>query len=177
MWYGKLSVQAWNLMWFPSPVCLVCVAHLKQAATCGAFNLVIRRPRIAGGTMTIALDSTVKLVNVFSKDAENHIIRLQHGSNGKLLTMRASSSQERERWLAAIAAALSTSVHSRSGSKTSSTGNAFKMFQSFRPTKPQPISHDDPTRGNSSFQRMIRQNIPGAMQLLLTVGQIITAAN
>ncbi|CAI5726833.1 unnamed protein product [Peronospora effusa] len=171
---GKLSVQSCSLLWFLSSVCLVCTAQPKLAASRAAFHLIIRRPRVAGGTLTIALDSTVKFVKGLRKDIEHHIIRLQYGSNGKILTMRASSSQEREYWVAAITAAMSTSIHARHG-PASRTGNGSTIFQSFRTTKSQPTTYGAPTRGDSLLRRLVGQNIPEAMELVLTVGQIIAA--
>ncbi|CAI5726829.1 unnamed protein product [Peronospora effusa] len=171
---GKLSVQSCSLLWFLSSVCLVCTAQPKLAASRAAFHLIIRRPRVAGGTLTIALDSTVKFVKGLRKDIEHHIIRLQYGSNGKILTMRASSSQEREYWVAAITAAMSRSIHPRHG-PASRTGNGSTIFQSFWTTKSQPTTYGAPTRGDSLLRRLVGQNIPEAMELVLTVGQIIAA--
>lgn len=159
---------------FRRSVYLVCIAQPKLAAH-ATFGLIIRRPRIAGGTLTIALDSTVKLVEMTSKDTKHHIIRLQHGSNGNILTMRASSSQEHERWVVAIAAAMSTSAYDRNG-PTSCSGNGSKMFQRFWTAKSQPTFYGASTRGDSSLRRMLRRNIPTAMQFFLTVSQIIAAA-
>lgn len=160
---------------FQSSVCLVCTAQPKLAASRAAFDLIIRRPRVAGGTLTIALDSTAKFVKGLGKDTEHHIIRLQYGSNGKILTMRASSSQEREYWVAAIGAAMSASIHPKHG-LASCNENGSNAFQRVWMTKSQPIPYGAPTRGDS-LRRLVRHNIPAAMQLFLTVGQIIAAAH
>ncbi|KAG2779193.1 hypothetical protein PC129_g23408 [Phytophthora cactorum] len=140
---GKLCVQACSLVWVLSTVYLVCTPRAKIASTKhttqAIHNLVVERPRIAGGTLTIPLDSTVKFVKSWSKDIEHNIIRLTHGSNSKNLVLRAPSPQEREQWMTAIASALSTPLQSAEHVPISTARtpprNAVKMSTKMRMAK------------------------------------------
>ncbi|KAI9910612.1 hypothetical protein PsorP6_010366 [Peronosclerospora sorghi] len=174
---GKVSVQSCKLLWFPSTVYFVANAQPPPRASAprATYHLVIQRPRVAGGTLTIALDSSVQLVNGFTKDSAYHIIRLQHGAHGQELVMRASSSHERERWLVALTAAMTSSEPEKKRSTCPEHGSA----RSTRPqgsTKCHPSkSHKDRTRDASSLLRFIRHNLPAAMHLVLALGDIIAS--
>ena len=165
---------------FPSTVNLLCAARPEIAGTkqSTAFNLVVQRPRIAGGTLIILLDSTVTLTEEFSNDTDRHILRLQYGSNGKHLNMRSSSSQEHQRWLITITAAMSPPFHPDNG-PTSSTGNVPKRTIRSRMTKrtkkAQSALQSTSRQRGCSIRRVIRQNVPAAMQVFLTFGQIIAS--
>ncbi|POM67397.1 Hypothetical protein PHPALM_16615 [Phytophthora palmivora] len=192
---GKLHVQACNFVWILSTVYLVCTAQPKLAGventTQAIFNLVIQRPRIAGGTLTIPLDTTVKVVNALSKDTKHHIVRLRYGSKHKKIAMRASSSHECEQWLLAITAALSppqsVKYSSSTGSSPNLSTNTHTAKDSVKDSKqPQPNRSKKPSQtkttrrtapANSSLRRMVRQNIPASIQFLSTISQIIASAS
>jgi hypothetical protein len=97
---------------FLSTVYLVCNTLSKRAGakrlTQAAFNLIIQRPRVAGGTLIVPIDATVRLVKCSGREGKHHTIRLRYGATGarKCLVMRASSSLEREKWLIGILAAM-----------------------------------------------------------------------
>ncbi|TDH64785.1 hypothetical protein CCR75_007568 [Bremia lactucae] len=95
---------------YQGTVKLDCTTQTKlinlTCTTQAIYNLVIERPRIAGGTLTIALDSTIKFVKCSYKDIKLNIIRLHYGSSRKCLVLRALSSIEREQWMTAIAASI-----------------------------------------------------------------------
>ncbi|KAL3673981.1 hypothetical protein V7S43_001666 [Phytophthora oleae] len=162
---GKLEVQSCNLLWFLSTVYLVNITQPKFASakrtTQMAINLVVQRPRVAGGTLTIRLDSTVRLVNT-GKDKEHNIIRLQYGSKAKHLAMRAARSHDRKQWSVALSAAISQSQQIQKPTKSSKTSHGVYAAS--------PPAH-------SSFRRVVRRNIPSAMQFVITVGQIIASAH
>ncbi|EGZ27659.1 hypothetical protein PHYSODRAFT_293433 [Phytophthora sojae] len=181
---GKFHVQSCSLIWFLSTIYLVRTA-LPKRNTEAAFNLVIQRPRVAGGTLTIPLDSTVKIVNDIGSDTARNIIRLEHGSSCKRLVMRASSSVEHERWLYAIATATTQFV------EHTTTCDSFDTSERHRAKNSQPAvttqqpaqhatrsqaSHVAPANSSCSLGRMLRQNVPNVMQFFTTVGQIIAAA-
>ncbi|RQM12185.1 hypothetical protein DD237_002820 [Peronospora effusa] len=113
---GKFYVQSCGLFWFLSTVYLVQMAPLKtvwtdspiQAAT---LHLIIRRPRIAGGVLTVPIDSTVRLVQCSLKEASHHTIRLRYGRpHRKCLVMRASNSLEYDKWLVGIIRAMAAAA-------------------------------------------------------------------
>ena len=88
-----------KIAWTDSPI---------QAAT---LYLTVRRPRIAGGALTIPIDSTVRLVKCSRKEASHNIIRLQYGSAPhKCLVMRAVNSLEHEKWLVGIIRAMAAAA-------------------------------------------------------------------
>ncbi|KAJ8578868.1 hypothetical protein ON010_g332 [Phytophthora cinnamomi] len=226
---------------FLSTIYLVRAATPKLPATTStkaAFNLVIQRPRVAGGTLIIPLDCTVKVVKDFSSDAAHNLIRLEYGLKSKRLIMRASSPLQRGRWLNAILTVLQQLVelvpsstatcNSTSTSKSRQApqlANRTKNSQPSRSTQPlqahststsatnatamqrdanlastrsfsacgktgisrstpktarhAPHSHHSqvaPTSSSYSLRRMLRQNIPDAIQFFTTVGQIVAAA-
>ena len=174
------------LLWhdrFPSTVYLLCAAQPNIAATkdSTAFNLVIQRPRIAGGTLILALDATVTLVQANGmRDTDRHVLRLQYGPSSKHLILRASSSQERQQWLVAIAAALPTPVCSDKG-YTGRTRNVPRRRLRARVPKRAKKAQQSPFQAvplqrGCSIRRVIRQNVPAAMQVFLTFGQIIASA-
>ncbi|KAG7388080.1 Mitochondrial fission process protein 1 [Phytophthora pseudosyringae] len=104
---GTFHVQSCGFFWFLSTVYLVHSAVVGSTrASDAVFNLVIHRPRIAGGTLTIPIDSSVRLVKGAAKEAPHNTIRLRYGHARKCLVMRASSSLEREKWLVALIQAM-----------------------------------------------------------------------
>ncbi|KAG1699772.1 hypothetical protein DVH05_012665 [Phytophthora capsici] len=173
---GKLYVQSCNLLWFLSTVYLV---HITQ----GNFNLVIKRPRVAGGTLTIPLDLTVRISNPISKDREQNIIRLQYGPKATQLVMRAASYQDRKQWLVAIAAAMPASLQSKNEELQRRSYNAPEIAikspakRSQPREKPTRYSHEAFTPAHNSFHRVVRHNIPSAMQFVITIGQIIASVH
>ncbi|KAF4038852.1 hypothetical protein GN244_ATG08832 [Phytophthora infestans] len=186
MTYGKVYVQSCSRLWFLSTVYLACTQQAKFAgskhATQAIYSLVILRPRIAGGTMTIPLNFTVKFAKIRSRDVYYSTIRLTHGSSNKKLVLRASGPQEREQWVAAIAAALSVyrkadehatlRALSQSDVKASTSASGPSQHTSTYPRRPS-VSHATPA---SSLRRMVRRNLPAAMQLFISVGQMIASA-
>ncbi|CAI5738965.1 unnamed protein product [Hyaloperonospora brassicae] len=181
---GKLLVQSCNLLWFPSTVYLLGAAQPNIAATkdSTAFNLVIQRPRIAGGTLILALDATVKLIRENGmKDTDRHVLRLQYGPSSKHLILRASSAQERQQWLVAIAAAMPPPGCSDHGD-TGRTGNVPRRRMRARVPKrakkaQRPPFQSVPLQRGCSIRRVVRQNVPAAMQVVLAFGQIIASAH
>ncbi|KAG3046277.1 hypothetical protein PI124_g24544 [Phytophthora idaei] len=104
---GNFHVQSCGLIWFLTNVYLVHAALVDaKYPTDAAFNLVIHRPRIAGGTLTIPIDSSVRLVKCSRKEASHNTIRLRYGKTRKCLVMRASDSLKREKWLVGIIQAM-----------------------------------------------------------------------
>ncbi|ETI43930.1 hypothetical protein F441_11197 [Phytophthora nicotianae CJ01A1] len=192
---GKLYVQSYGLVWFLSTVFLICTPQTKIAGLKHAtqavymYNLVIQRPRITGGALRIPLDSTVKFVKNLSSDIERNIIRLTHGPNSKTLVLRASSPQELQQWLAAITAALSTYATNQSAVKApakmrmttipkipTTSVPPFAVSKQHTSTLPQNPTVICSAPIACSLRRVVRQNIPAAMQLFISVGQIIASA-
>ncbi|KAH7481816.1 hypothetical protein KRP22_011218 [Phytophthora ramorum] len=131
---GQLHVQSRGIFWVLSTVYLMHVAlplfdSTKRPAQ-AAFNLVIQRSRIAGGTLTIPIDSTVRLVKCSGREAMHNTIRLRYGAMRKCLTMRASDSLEREKWLVGIIAAMGASRGSVEGEPISSTARTVSEHSS-----------------------------------------------
>ncbi|KAF4038851.1 hypothetical protein GN244_ATG08830 [Phytophthora infestans] len=104
---GRFHVQSCGLFWFLTNVYLVHAAVVDaRYPTEAAFNLIIHRPRIAGGDLTIPIDSSVRLVICCRKEAPRNTIRLRYGKMRKCLVIRASDSLEREKWLVGIIQAM-----------------------------------------------------------------------
>ncbi|GMF18998.1 unnamed protein product [Phytophthora lilii] len=76
----------------------ICAKRPTQAV----FSLIIHRPRIAGGNLTIPIDAAVRLVKCSRREAAYNTIRLRYGETRKCLILRASNSLEREKWLVGI---------------------------------------------------------------------------
>ncbi|GMF20180.1 unnamed protein product [Phytophthora fragariaefolia] len=130
-----LTSLKWRVHRFLSTIYLVRTAlprlPLVKYTTAAAFNLIIQRPRIAGGTLTIPLDSTVKIVSGLSKDVAGNVIRLQYGPSNKNLVMRALSPSECGRWLNAIRQAVLESQQALVHETASvSSGNLLKNSKS-----------------------------------------------
>ncbi|KAK1948585.1 hypothetical protein P3T76_000874 [Phytophthora citrophthora] len=158
---------------FLSTIYLVRVVSPSASQT--TFNLVVQRPRVAGGTLTIPLNSTVQILSAVRKDREQHdIIRLQYGAKATHLVMRAVSAHDRKQWIDAISAAISKGEEVRQRSCT--TPRIATQFTSRRTKLSRPSPN--PTRfshEHDSFRRVVRHNIPPAMQFIITVGQIIAS--
>ncbi|KAG6623183.1 uncharacterized protein IUM83_06256 [Phytophthora cinnamomi] len=117
----KFQIQSHGIFWFLCPVYLVHIAVPAPSSTRrpspAVFTLVIQRPRIAGGFLTIPLDSTVKLLPCFGTDADRNTIRLQYDSTveeqTQSIVMCASSAAEREKWRGAITSAIDAAQDAR----------------------------------------------------------------
>ncbi|EGZ27661.1 hypothetical protein PHYSODRAFT_293435 [Phytophthora sojae] len=70
------------------------------------FNLIIHRPRIAGGRLSIPIDSRVRLVKCRRREAAHNTIRLRYGKTRECLVVRASNSLERSKWQIALIQAM-----------------------------------------------------------------------
>ncbi|KAE8880300.1 hypothetical protein PF010_g32317 [Phytophthora fragariae] len=109
---GNLQIHFCGLVWLLTSVYIVRVTSKTCAAAkyseASSSCLIVRRSRFAGGLLTIALDSTVRLIQCSTKDVEHNIIRLQYGRRGKLLVMRAANDVEHKEWITAITSSLST---------------------------------------------------------------------
>ncbi|KAE9062781.1 hypothetical protein PF005_g29700 [Phytophthora fragariae] len=190
---GKFHVQWCSLIWFLSTIYLVPTALPKlpvvKGTTEAVFTLVVKRSRVAGGTLTIPLDSTIKIVKSSSRDVERNVIRLEHGSTCKRLVMRASSPQEREKWLNAIRTAVSATQqcmqHVPAPTTTCSSASTPKRpctkdSQPSQPRQAQPTTqhaaHVAPFSSSCSLRRMLGRNVPNVMQFVTTVGHIVAAA-
>ncbi|CEG41812.1 uncharacterized protein PHALS_12133 [Plasmopara halstedii] len=104
---SKLHVQSYGLFWFLSTVYLVHAAFFDtNLSTDTVFNLIVRRPRVAGGTLTIPIDSSVRLVKCSRGEARYNTIRLRYGISRKCLILRASDTLERDKWLVGIIQAM-----------------------------------------------------------------------
>ncbi|ETI43929.1 hypothetical protein F441_11199 [Phytophthora nicotianae CJ01A1] len=106
---GKVHVQSCGLFWLLSNVYLVHAALVDTkypTTTDAVFNLIIRRPRFAGGNLSIPIDSNVRLVKCSRKEAPYNTIRLRYGKTRKCVVIRASDSLEREKWLVGIIQAM-----------------------------------------------------------------------
>ncbi|TDH64784.1 hypothetical protein CCR75_007569 [Bremia lactucae] len=92
---------------FQSTAYLVHAASFDTTLSSDAvFNLIVHRPRISGGILTIPIDSTVRLVKCFRSEARHNTIRLRYGKEQKCLIVRVFDSLERDKWLAGIIRAI-----------------------------------------------------------------------
>ncbi|KAF1775800.1 hypothetical protein GQ600_24581 [Phytophthora cactorum] len=176
-----------------STVYLVCTPRAKIASTKhttqAIHNLVVERPRIAGGTLTIPLDSTLEQGHRAQHHSANPRFKQQEPCTA------CPSPQEREQWMTAIASALSTPLQSASMCRYQRPGPRLEMLRKCLQSCEWPndsynqraaICYVEPTHNAAStmpqrsqtcsLRRIVRRNIPATMQLFITVGQIIASA-